>query len=174
MLLRNEGELIVIAEVVLNKDDLNDQDATDTPQGDCLSFSITSVNIGHGEFPVKVITIKQQPVQTPFGHFQLVGPYLVAKKLYNPHPKLYFTKLDLDECSLIKTVEREWRSFTQSEKPNRAFKEIDLSDWMGKINWRTEHLHFSRVPKSSHWHIRSRIQGHAKMDYYENLLQVNY
>ena len=105
MLLRNEGELVVIAQV----DDWQRDWGPETEEWFIADFSVTTCPIEGSEFPIKVVTIAHNEHRyDPFSHFELVGPYLVCKKVHEK-THIFFTKLDLDNNGLIKTVQLEQR-----------------------------------------------------------------
>ena len=92
--------------------------------------------------------------------FKIMGPYLVSRR--SEEQIVFVTKLQFDDDNMLKLG---------SPEKHVPWRFIKLNQWMGKKD--LPHLHLYHVPRSSHWHVKSRIQGCKEMSYYENLLQIS-
>jgi len=92
--------------------------------------------------------------------YKIMGQYLVSRRA--DEQVVYVTKLHFDNENMLKLG---------SPDKHEPWRFIMLNQWMKKPD--LDHLHMYHVPRSSHWHVKSRIQGCKEMSYYENLLQIS-
>jgi hypothetical protein len=103
--------------------------------------------------------------------YLIAGDYLVSRR--GDEQRVWVTRLKF-EGELGKKMLPQGKKILRLGSPesHEHWRFIPLGDWIKKGDH--EHLHMHHVPRSSHWHIKSRIQGCKEMSYYENLLQISF